>query len=142
MPRKYKVIRENRLLDIDLDTVRERVRKPVESFRHRKDHIYHDTDDLWFWHDGQRKRVSLCRIKSVEKTNLHGFGKMIKLTYLEGRGYKEDDRMVPLHILDVEPTGRKPEDIACELNDAAAEARKREANAKPRRHFASAKQPR
>ncbi len=142
MRKKYKVVRENRLLDVDLDTVRERMRKPVESFRHRKDHIYYDTDDLWFWHDGQRKRVSLSQIKSAEKTNIHGFGNMIKLSYLEGRGYREGDRTVPLHILDAAPTGRKPAEIASELNDAVIEARKREANAQPRRHFASAKQPR
>lgn len=134
---KYKVYKESKLPDLDWDSLRKRLNKPIDSYKHRDDPIYHDDDDLWFWHDEKRKRISLRHIEKVEKATLHGFGKMIRITYFRGKGPLEDGKPAEMHLLDVANLDKSPGEIAESIQEKINAVHSAVLKSQPKRRFNS-----
>jgi len=125
---KYKVTRESSLLNIDWDTIKDRIKRPVETLRHRHDQLYFDTQDIWVWHNDKRKKIPLRHIQSAAKATLHGFGQMIKLTYLRKHAIEEDGKMVTVQLVNVDQMDKSPEEISKDINDQLEVIRKQDKN--------------
>ncbi len=122
----YKIYKESKLPDIGLDELKLFAKKKIAAHKHRHDPLYFDEDDLWFWHDEKRKRVAFVNILKVKKESLHGFGNMIKISYRKGHYFDEGDKVVDMHLVNVEECNNSPADIARMLNEAVDEAIKRQ----------------
>lgn len=131
----YKVYKESPLPDLDWPALKKRLMKPVNSYKHRKDHLYFDDEDLWFWHDNERKQVAYTDIETVERAGLHGFGQMIKVTYRKGKGPVENGKHIDLHLVDVSAVEGDPTEIAETLSALIRDAHKLELQATPKRQF-------
>ncbi|MEL6112118.1 MAG: hypothetical protein AAFR20_04870 [Pseudomonadota bacterium] len=132
---KYKVYKESPLPDVDWQKLRKRIEKPITSYQHRHDPLYYDDEDIWFWHRETRKRVAFVDIDKVEKATLHGFGKMVRLTYLRGKGPAENGKPAQFHLIDVASLNRSPAEIAADLRERVTEAHTRVIKAQPKRRF-------
>lgn len=135
----YKIYKESKLPDIGLDEIKRLVQKKINAHKNRHEQIYLDEDTLWFWHDEKRKSVPLSHIKEVKKTNMHGFGKMIKIFYRSTHPFPEGDKTVDLHMLNVENSDQSPEELAQTINTAIEEALKVERKGRKIHKFADKK---
>ncbi|MEL6790084.1 MAG: hypothetical protein AAFU58_03695 [Pseudomonadota bacterium] len=132
---KYKVYKESPLPDVDWQKLRKRIEKPITSYQHRHDPLYYDDEDIWFWHGDTRKRAAFTDIEKVEQATLHGFGKMIRLIYLRGKGPADNGKPADLHLIDVEALDRSPADIAADLHERVINAHAQVMKAQPKRRF-------
>ncbi len=121
----YKIYKENKFSFIELDELKDAIRKRINSYKNRKEKVYYDNDHLWFWHDNVRKRIALLDIKKTQKAGLHGFGSMINIIYKSGKGFVENGKKVELHLVNVEGLKQTPSDLTKAINAKIEECNKR-----------------